>query len=417
MTWVLGTRCVICGDEAALRPETTVCGRCSGNLDIVYDYAALRPIITRDRLESSPDRSIFRYAPLLPLGEATPRLPLEIGSTPLMRARRLGELIGLPRLLLKDEGRNPSGSLKDRASAVVLLGALEEGRRAVVGASTGNAGSSMACLAASVGLDCVILVPATAPPAKLAQLLSFGAKVLPVRGTYDQAFDLSLELAARFGWCSRSTGYNPRTREGKKTCALEIWEQLGYTLPDWVFVSVGDGNILSGLHKGFCDLQRLGLTSRVPRLCAVQSSASNAIARAVAAHAASRPTPPSEITIAPVHATTRADSIGVDLPRDGVAAVRAVQESEGAAMEVDDAEILSAIPLVAAASGVFGEPAAVASVAGLRRALARGLVATHETVVCVITGSGLKDVAAALEVSALPPAIEPTIEALIAAWG
>ena len=391
--------------------HTTLCPRCQGNVEVVYDYASLRGRLDPARLTQDPERNIWRYLPLLPLDPEFPRPPLALGWTPLLSAERLGQELGVPRLLLKDEGRNPSGSLKDRASAVVLCAAGQAGADTVVGASTGNAGSSMACLSASTGHRCVIFIPAQAPQAKVAQLLAFGAQVMPVQGNYDQAFDLSLEVGQHFNWYSRSTGYNPLTREGKKTCALEIWEQLGHRLPHWVFVSVGDGNIISGLHKGFRDLLALGLTDRLPRLAAIQARGSAAVARTVAALGAGSITPPEEINIQPVSADTCADSISVNLPRDGVAAVRAVQESGGAALQVSDQEILEAIPLTAGLSGVFGEPAGVTAVAGLRAAQSRSLVRPDETVVCVITGSGLKDVGSAIKACDLPDPIEPTLEA------
>lgn len=412
MDHVLGTRCLRCGDEQSFSLLATRCDSCEGNLEVVYDYPRIRDRFSQRTQVADKDPSLFRYLPLLPVDPQADRPPLAPGFTPLLRADRLGRHLGLARLMLKDEGRNPSGSLKDRASTTVLLGARAAGISTVVGASTGNAGSSMACLCASMGQRCVIFVPADAPQAKLAQILSFGALVVPVRGTYDQAFDLSLEVGALRGWYSRSTGFNPLTREGKKTCALEIWEQLGFRTPDWVFVSVGDGNILSGLHKGFRDLLALGYIEKLPRLGAVQAEGSAAVARTLA-RLGPGPTPPSSIEVETVAASTCADSISVDLPRDGLAAVRAVQESAGAAVVVSDADILEAIPLVAHLSGVFGEPAGVASVAGLARACREGLVQPGDEVVCVVTGSGLKDIKGALRAVSLPPPVEPTVEAVL----
>jgi len=397
----LVSRCFSCGREGAFDPRDTTCAACGGNQEILHDLPALRRILTREALARRGERSMWRYEELVPLAEGAARPGLIAGWTPLIPAPRLGEACGHRTLLLKDEGRNPSGSLKDRASAAALLGARAAGSPGIIGASTGNAGSSMACLAAEAGVGCSILVPADAPAAKIAQLLAFGARVIPVRGSYDQAFDLCLELSGRLGLYNRSTGVNPLTREGKKTCAFEICEQLDFVSPDWVFVSVGDGNIISGLHKGFTELLALGLIEKTPRLGAVQSSRSNAVAAAVARAGAAPGSPPS-IEIEPVHASTRADSISVDLPRDGLAAARAVLESGGCAIEVDDEEILAHIPLVARTSGVFGEPAAVASVAGFAAAVERGLVRPAERAVCVITGNGLKDVASVTKVTGEP---------------
>jgi len=417
MNNVLGTRCLVCGDQRSFGLDATICPRCQGNLELVYDLERASEQLTRERTEGHGPWDLWRYAPILPVDPGLEPPPLAVGWTPLLPAYWLGRQLGVGRLLVKDEGRNPSGSLKDRASALVLMGALASDAPAVVGASTGNAGSSMACLAAAAGLPCFILVPADAPKAKLTQAMVFGARLIPVDGSYDQAFDLSLELSHHTGWFSRSTGFNPLTREGKKTCALEIWEQLGYRVPDWVFVSVGDGNIISGLHKGFRDLRGMGLIERLPRICAVQSEGSAAVAQAVAALGEGAITPPGEIEVAAVEADTRADSISVDLPRDGVAAVRAVQESGGAALQVPDEQILGAIPMLGSATGVFGEPAGAASVAGLITAANEGLVGKDDTVVCVITGNGLKDVDGALETVQVPEPVKPSIGAVLGRLG
>lgn len=414
---LLGTRCLICGDERRFGLDATICPKCQGNLELVYDLEQTARLLNRERLEGKGPWDMWRYAPILPLDPGLEPPPLTVGWTPLLPAYWMGRQLGVGRLFIKDEGRNPSGSLKDRASALVLMGALASDAPAVVGASTGNAGSSMACLAAAAGMPCFILVPAAAPRAKLAQLMAFGARLIPVAGTYDQAFDLSLELSQRTGWFSRSTGFNPLTREGKKTCALEIWEQLGYRAPDWVFVSVGDGNIISGLHKGFRDLRGMGLIHKMPRLCAVQAEGSAAVARTIEALGVGAITPPGEIEVTPVSADTCADSISVDLPRDGVAAVRAVQESGGAALQLPDEAIVAAIPKLGAATGVFGEPAGAASVAGLVAAARQGLVGVDDTVVCVVTGNGLKDIDGTLKAVEMPEPVEPDLASVLSRLG
>jgi threonine synthase len=308
----------------------------------------------------------------------------------------------LRELYFKDDGRNPSASFKDRAGAVALARALELGHRVVTGASTGNAASSMSCLAAALNVKTVIFVPETAPVAKIAQLLVFGSKVIAVKGTYDQAFDLCLKATEEYGWYNRNTGFNPFTREGKKTCSFEIIEQLGFQCPDKVFVSVGDGNILTGLWKGFRDFHALGLIDKLPQLIAVQAGKSDAVKRAFE----------SDGVIRAVSGETLADSISVSLPRDGVAAVRALKESNGFAIAVSDQEVLEAIPLLARAEGVFAEPAGAAAVAGLRKAVQEGHVRSDEKVVAVITGNGLKDVASAMKAVGKPFSVEPDLEAL-----
>jgi threonine synthase len=255
----------------------------------------------------------------------------------------------------------------------------------------------------------VIIAPRAAPPAKVAQLLIFGARVLLVHGNYDQAFDLSLAAAREFGWYCRNTGFNPFTVEGKKTAAFEICEQLtnwraprtaGWTAPDRIFVSVGDGNIITGIHKGLKDLAALGWIDRMPQLMGVQAEGSAAVANAWGAGT-------EEIT--PVAAQTLADSIAVDLPRDGVRALRAVRETGGAYITVSDDEILAGIKALGGEAAVFAEPAGAASYAGLAKAVKQGLVGSSETIVVINTGSGLKDVKSAMSAACQATLIEPVL--------
>ena len=408
-----GFRCFRCGAEQGADFGGYVCPRCGGNLEVVLAWPPARA--GRWWIDESR-RDIFRYRALLPVSKLDLASPLRVGLTPLYAAPRLGALAGLQNLYLKDDGQNPSASFKDRAGAVALVRARETGAQVLCGASTGNAGSSMACLAASVGMRCVIFVPEKAPAAKLAQLLVFGAQVFAVQGTYDDAFDLCMEVCARRGWFNRNTGHNPFTREGKKTAAFEIFEQLG-RIPDWVVVPTGDGNILAGIWKGFRDLQQAGIADRTPKMLCAQSADSQAISAAVwkLQQAGNRTPDWTNVDIAPVRATTIADSISVDIPRDGLAAVRAVIESGGAAVTVPDADILGAIPEIARGAGVFAEPAAACAWAGLKKAARDGIVSASETVVCMCTGNGLKDIANARKVAGEPIPVAATAEAAMAA--
>ncbi len=287
-------------------------------------------------------------------------------------------------LWVKDESRNPTASFKDRASAVVVARAREIGAEVVVTASTGNAGAALAGMAAAVGQRAVIFAPKSAPPAKIAQLLVFGAQVILVDGNYDQAFDLTVQASQNFGWYCRNTGYNPFTVEGKKTAAFEIWEQVLLAAklekPLSVFVSVGDGNIISGIHKGFKDLQSLGWLEQMPRLIGVQAEGSAAVANAF--HARSE-------NICAVASNTIADSISVDLPRDGVRAVRAISQTGGDCLVVKDSEIIRSIAELGRV-GIFAEPAGAAAFAGLVKALDQGKVEPEDPVLVLNTGSGLK---------------------------
>ncbi len=418
MNKFLGYRCSLCGREYLPGQVDYLCPTDGGNLDVALDYAALRQKYQPEDLLSRDENSLWRYLPLLPVGdpggEGTPLRAA--GGTPVYRLDRLAAPLGLKHVWLKDESRNPTASFKDRASAVVVARAREIRAEVVVTASTGNAGAALAGMAAAVGQQAIIFAPKTAPPAKVAQLLVYGARVILVDGTYDDAFDLTVRAAEAFGWYCRNTGYNPFTAEGKKTAAFEIWEWWRQEHHDWhkpgsplddhrpltIFVSVGDGNIISGLHKGFKDLLALGWIHRLPRLIGVQAEGSAAIATAF--HAGGE-------KIVPVSAQTIADSISVDLPRDGVRAVRAARETGGTYIQVSDDEILRAIAALGPL-GVFAEPAGAAAYAGLARAAAQGLVAPEDPIVVLNTGSGLKDVRAAMQAVQPAPVIEPTLEAL-----
>jgi threonine synthase len=413
-----GYRCSLCGEQYSPTDVTYTCPKDGGNLDMVLDYDSIKSKYTPDDILSRNDPSLWRYLPLLPVqeppGEATPLHAA--GGTPVFHLARLAEKLGLQYLWLKDESRNPTASFKDRASAIVVARAQEISAEIVVTASTGNAGAALAGMSAAVGQKAIIFAPKSAPPAKVAQLLIFGAKVILVDGTYDDAFDLTVKAANEFGWYCRNTGYNPFTAEGKKTAALEIWEWWESTHQKWhenvgmdadhapltVFVSVGDGNIISGIHKGFKDLYQLGWLPRIPRIIGVQAEGSAAISNAF--HADTE-------TITPVSANTIADSISVDLPRDGVRAVRAAKETGGTYVNVSDEEILKAIAELGKV-GVFAEPAGATAYAGLVKAAASGIVGSEDPILVLNTGSGLKDVRAAMQAIQPAPIIEPTLEAV-----
>jgi threonine synthase len=310
----------------------------------------------------------------------------------LIDAPRLAHSLGLRRVWLKDDGRNPTGSLKDRASAMVVARAIQIGAPVVTTASTGNAAAALAGVCASVGRPAVIFVPASAPPAKIAQLLVYGAFVLLVQGTYDDAFDLSVKASEEYGWYCRNTGMNPFTTEGKKTAAFELCEQLGWSAPDVVMVSVGDGNIIAGQYKGWYDLHQLGWVAKLPRLIGVQADGSSALVQAWRAGLSYQQV----ADMPPAPADTVADSISASLPRDRVKALRAVRETNGAYISVPDIEIVAAIPELARQSGVFAEPAAAATLAGLKWAMREGHVQPEDHVALLLTGNGLKDIKGAM---------------------
>lgn len=409
MAQYLGYRCSICKKEYEPADILYTCPKCGGNLDVVLDIHQIRQKYQVEDIVSRSDFSLWRYLPLLPVpdpgGEGTPLR--SAGWTPLYEPVALAQKLGLERLWIKDEGRNPTASFKDRASSVVVARAREINAEVVVTASTGNAGAALAGMSAAIGQKAIIFAPKTAPQAKIAQLLVYGAQVILVDGNYDAAFDLTIEASNEFGWYCRNTGYNPFTAEGKKTAALEIWEQIilaqsNDESPLNVFVSVGDGNIISGIHKGFKDLLELGWLRRMPHLFGVQSELSAAVANAYFANSEE---------IIPIEATTIADSISVDLPRDGVRAVRAARETEGAYITVPDAEIISGIAELGR-YGIFAEPAGSTAFAGLRKAIKQGMIQPQDPVVVINTGNGLKDVRAAMAAVNAAPVIEPTMHAL-----
>jgi len=412
MTHVSGLRCTICGAEYSSNEVTYVCPQhgYDGILDVIYDYRAIASHISPAHLAANNDRSIWRYLPLLPVDpdQATSLISgtvLEsVGWTPLYPAPRLAADLGLSHLWIKDDSRQPTASFKDRASAIAVVKTREQGAQVVTTASTGNAAAALAGLCAAVAQPNVIFVPRTAPPAKVAQLLAYGATVLLVDGTYDDAFELCLEAAPAFGWYNRNTAYNPYMSEGKKTAAYEICEQLGWQAPDVIFVPVGDGCIIGGIHKGLQDLLALGWIEHMPRIIGVQAAGSSPLVDAW-----ERGLEGWEMT--PVEAHSLADSIVAGLPRDRIKALRAVRETGGAYLRVSDDEILAAIPALAQGCGVFAEPAAAAAYAGLVKAVAggEGLVRSAERIVVLSTGSGLKDVASVMKSVGQPPVVAPDL--------
>jgi len=408
---------LLCNECGARYPEDRALYVCPSCTRLQLPGGFTRGVLRVDLAEAAlprrwPDAPLASpegLAPFLPVRGPESFFSFAAGGTPLLPVPRLRQTLGMPRLWLKDDTRNPSGSTKDRASALVVAKAIEYGYETVAAASTGNAATALSAAGAAAGVKTVVFVPASAPPAKLVQMASYGARLVPVAGTYDQAFELSLEACARFGWYNRNTALNPFTVEGKKTASLEIARDLAPEAPDVVVVPTGDGVIVAGIAKGFADLVRCGLLPRVPRLVAVQPERSGAIARALRSGAA-------EITPEP-EAGSVADSLTVAAPRNAVMALKDVRASGGCGVLVSEEAILDAIPRLAAETGVFAEPAAAIALAGLEVALAEGDVARDERVVLLVTGTGLKDVPAAARRVRVPQPVEPTMEAVEALFG
>lgn len=397
--FVTGLKCLLCGTSYP-HGNVFTCTRCGieGILDVDYDYDRLIPNLKSQISNRSLDH--WRYREFLPISPDIPLPHLHIGWTPVYDVPRLARHVGLRKLFLKDDGRNPTNSFKDRASSIGVMKALEFGFNTIACASTGNAASSLAGLSAAVGLRSYIFVPERAPEPKITQLLIFGATVFRVKGTYEQAFDLSKQSCDQFRWYNRNSGTNPFLVEGKKTAGLEIAEQMKEHLPDWVVVSVGDGCTIGGIGKGLEEMRRLGFINPVPRLLGVQAEGAKPVFDAFR----------SGKDLIPSDTNTIADSIAVGTPRNWRRAIQQVRLSHGEMIAVSDEEILEAMRLTARLGGVFGEPAGVAGVAGLKKAVEENIVKSNETAVVVITGNGLKDIQSAKQAAGKEHLIEPNLD-------
>jgi threonine synthase len=415
---ILNLNCLICGRHYRTDEVDYVCPDHGdeGILDVQFDYDFIARQISKDMLRHSGEFTIWRYKALLPVDADAAVPPLSVGWTPMYHTPGLAAHLGLKHVWVKDDGRQPTASLKDRASAVAVVKAAEKGADIITTASTGNAAAALSGLCASVGQANVIFVPQSAPQAKIAQLLVYGSRVILVKGTYDDAFELCLQASKKYGWYNRSTGYNPYMCEGKKTAAYEICEQLGWHAPDRIFVSVGDGCIIAGLHKGLKDLMALGWIDRMPKLMGIQAAGSSYLYEAWKNNE-------DILTKPPIDAQTVADSISSGLPRERIKALNAVKETGGAFISISDNDILRAIPALARRAGVFAEPAGAAAYAGLVAAVDRQLISEDEKIVVLNSGNGLKDVSGAMRavelVQTKPVQVPPdfaAVEAVVAGW-
>lgn len=404
MTSKFTYQCSDCGKQIPAGEIIYLCPDCSakqlpdqpplGVLKVIYDYKTLSELSFRELEENN-------FLQLLPFRELRSLPNLRVGKTPLYEINSLDGLANDFGLYLKDDSQNPTFSFKDRASAVVSAFAKENGIDTIVAASTGNAGSSLAGICAAQGQKAVIFVPATAPKAKLTQIMMYGATLVPVAGNYDKAFDLSIEATKRFGWYNRNTAYNPFTIEGKKTVSFEIFSQLKEQLPDFVFVPVGDGVIISGVYKGFEDLLVLGIIEKMPIIIAVQAArSSNLVDNIGKAEFVSTPS------------DTVADSISVDIPRNFHMAAGYITKYHGQTITVSDDDILRASSVLAKNTGIFTEPAAAAAFAGFLTYKNRFLIPKASTNVVLLTGSGLKDLNAVQSLFKIPLPVSPDMNSV-----
>lgn len=370
-------------------------------MDVVYKSGSCESLASG--IKGRPF-DMWRYREVLPIPSGATLPPLHTGGTPVYEAQRLADEFGLARVVVKDDGRGPSASLKDRPSAMGVMLAMASGAQRIVCASTGNAASSLAAHAASVGLPATIFVPRRAPEPKIAQLRIFGAQVFRVDADYDRTWELCAEVAASKPWFNRNCAINPYLVEGKKTVALELAEQLGDSMTDWVVLSVGDGCTIAGAVKGLEEACKAGLIAKVPRVLGVQAQGAAPLVEAANSGKPWQPGP----------ADTLADSISVGHARNPYKALAAVKRVSGAWVAVSDESILAAIATTGVLSGVFAEPAAAAATAGLQRARELGIIESSDSATIVVSGNGLKDTSAALRAVGGPIDVEASTEAVLA---
>ncbi len=396
--------CTICNKSYPKNSKLLTCPACGerGILDIEFDYDSMKQVVNLEYFANNKRFDIFRYLPFLPIEGKFIDQTLRVGWTPLYRSMHIEQDLGAGKLYFKDDGVNPTSSLKDRASVVAACKALEEGYSTISCSSTGNAASSLAGNAARLGLKSVIFVPKRAPAGKLAQLKAYGAELIVVDGDYKDTFELSKLAIEEFGWYNRNAAINPLMVEGKKTVALEIAEQLGFKVPDWVVTSVGDGCTIAGVYKGFYDLYMLGLIQKIPRLLGVQSDGCNPFVKSFEYH---EPLQEQE-------ENTIADSISVGIPRNPVKAMDAITNSLGCFLSTSDEEILLAMKMLGSQEGIFAEPAAAASLSGYLKAFHNGIITKEDTVCVIITGNGLKDTKTALSAFKETRLVKATLEDL-----
>lgn len=404
MKYVKQYTCTICNKSYPKNSKLLTCPACGerGILDIEFDYDSMKQVVNLEYFANNKRFDIFRYLPFLPIEGKFIDQTLRVGWTPLYRSMHIEQDLGAGKLYFKDDGVNPTSSLKDRASVVAACKALEEGYSTISCSSTGNAASSLAGNAARLGLKSVIFVPKRAPAGKLAQLKAYGAELIVVDGDYKDTFELSKLAIEEFGWYNRNAAINPLMVEGKKTVALEIAEQLGFKVPDWVVTSVGDGCTIAGVYKGFYDLYMLGLIQKIPRLLGVQSDGCNPFVKSFEYH---EPLQEQE-------ENTIADSISVGIPRNPVKAMDAITNSLGCFLSTSDEEILLAMKMLGSQEGIFAEPAAAASLSGYLKAFHNGIITKEDTVCVIITGNGLKDTKTALSAFKETRLVKATLEDL-----
>jgi threonine synthase len=400
MSFVKGLQCRECGQEYP-KKALHVCDVCFGPLEIVYDYDAIKQSISREKI-AARDRNLWRYRELLPI-DGEPRAGLYSGFTPLVRARRLGEALGVKELYIKDDSVNhPTFSYKDRVVAVALSKAIEFGFDTVSCASTGNLANAVAAHAAKAGLNCYVFIPDGLEQGKIIGSSIYGPKTVAVKGNYDDVNRLCSEIGDKYGWAFVNVNLRPYYSEGAKTHAFEIAEQLGWRLPKHIVVASAGGTILPKLAKAFKELIQVGLVEdRGSRIYSAQAAGCAPIVNALQA---------GTDLIKPVKPDTIASSIAIGNPADGYYVLQTVRESGGWGESVTDAEILDGIKLLAQTEGIFTEPAGGTEVAVTKKLIRKGRIPRDESIVISITGNGYKTLEAVASSVETPFSINPTLE-------
>jgi threonine synthase len=399
-------KCTDCGKEYNSGDTLYLCQVCSklnnttsppkGVLKTLYNYKKIRK-----KISGFNELKNKSFIDLLPVENITSLPMLRVGKTPLYTIDKFNGRSLPYHIHFKDDSQNPTYSFKDRASALVSAYAKESNYETIVAASTGNAGSSLAGICAAQGQKAIIIVPETAPVAKLTQIIMYGAIIVPVKGSYDEAFDLSIKATEEFGWYNRNTAFNPLTIEGKKTVSFELIEDLEFKVPDRIFVPVGDGVIISAVYKGFEDLYMLDIIERMPVIIAVQSKGSDNLVRNI-----------NREDFQIIASKTIADSISVDIPRNFYMTQQFIRQYNGESITVSDEEIIEASALLSRNTGLFAEPAAAAAFAGLLSYQKNGRLHDNSDNVVLLTGSGLKDLKSVNVILRVPPSIYPSIDNL-----
>ena len=408
--YAIGLKCINCGVEFPLQADFFVCPKCGvekvrgisvfrGATEVQYDYEALANFISKEKFEERPF-NLWRYKELLGFGEEDTIITLGEGGTPLIKCKKLTEELGLKKLWLKNETQNPTHSFKDRESVLAVTKALQLGAKHVSCVSSGNAAVSLAAYAARSGLKCSVFMPATASKGKIYPCAAYGAKTLLINGIYEEIFELYIKALKGLDIVESSSGHNRFRPEGDKTIAFEICEQFGWGSPKWIVDNVGNGTHLYGMWKGFKELRKLDLIEETPRMVAVGPIAGAPVVKGFKEGVALPEA---------VSGKSIAEGLVGRWGYDAPPAIKALKESNGHAEYVSDIEIVEAMRLLARLEGIFAEPSGAACVAGLLKMARTGIVDKQEEIVCIITGSGLKDTKSIRRVSEKPIRIEASI--------